>query len=198
MSVAFSVHGGVFATMVVAIITGLKGDGKTTLSTMFAYNAFKGGRPVYSNYGLLFAHTALYVDKVKKELERLQDAMLVVDEAYLYVDSRNFSSKGNKAVGYLVLQTRKKGVDLILNLMQKSLGDLRIRENSDYIYNCEAMRVIDNLLVRATIEDIEHQLVDVIRVYKADVRMRVLSMFMFDPAPYFKLFDTREMIDITA
>jgi hypothetical protein len=184
--------------MVVAIITGLKGDGKTTLSTMFAYNAFTDGRPVYSNYGLKFKYTELYVNRVKDELEKLQNAMLVVDEAYLYVDSRNFSSKGNKAVGYLVLQTRKKGVDLILNLLQKSLGDLRIRENSDYIYDCEAMRVINGLLVRATIEDIENQLVDVIRVYKADVRMRVLSTFVFDPAPYFKMFDTREMIDITA
>lgn len=184
--------------MVVAIITGLKGDGKSTLSTMFAYNAYKAGRPVYSNYGLAFEYTELYLNKVKDEIEQLQDAMLVVDEAYLYVDSRNPMSKGNKAISYLVLQTRKKGVDLILNLLQKGLGDLRIRENSDYVYDCEAMIVKNNRLVRCSIEDIENQRVDVISVYKADVRMRRLSRFVFDPAPYFKLFDTREFVDITA
>lgn len=184
--------------MVVAIITGLKGDGKTTLSTLFAYNAFKAGRPVYSNYGLKFDYTELYLNKVKHEIDQLQDAMLVVDEAYLYVDSRNPMSAGNKAISYLVLQTRKKGVDLILNLLQKGLGDLRIRENSDYVYDCEAMRVVDGRLVRCSIEDIEYQRVDVISVYRADVRMRRLTRFMFDPAPIFKWFDTREFVNILA
>ena len=184
--------------MVVAIITGLKGDGKSTLSTMFAYNAYKGGRPVYSNYGLKFPYTELRINAVKEELEQLQDAMFVVDEAYQYIDSRNAMSKGNRGISYLVLQTRKKGIDLILNLLQKGLGDLRIRENSDYVYDCEAMKVVDNRLVRCSIEDIENQRVSVISVYRADVRMRRLSRFVFDPRPYFNMFDTRELIDITA
>ena len=182
--------------MVVAILTGLKGDGKTTLSTLFAYNAYKRGRPVYSNYGLKFPYTGLYLNKVKHEIDRLQDAMLVVDEAYLYVDSRNPMSKGNKAISYLVLQTRKKGVDLILNLLQKGLGDLRIRENSDYIYDCEAMKVLNGRLVRCSIEDIENQRVSYISVYRADVRMRRLNRFLFDPKPYFGMFNTREFINI--
>lgn len=184
--------------MVVAIITGLKGDGKTTLSTMFAYNAHKDGRRVYSNYGLSFDYEPLHVNELRDDPDALMDAIVVVDEAYLYVDSRNAMSPGNKAIGYLTLQTRKRGVDLILNLLQKGLGDLRLRENADYIYDCEAMRVRNMRLVRATIEDIENQLVDIIRVYRADVRQRALRVFMFDPTPYFKLFDTREMIDILA
>ena len=184
--------------MVVAIITGLKGDGKSTLSTMFAYNAYKDGRPVFSNYGLNFEHTELHVEEIKRDPTQIQDALIVVDEAYLYIDSRNSMSKGNKAIGYLTLQTRKSGVDLILDLLQKDLGDLRIRENSDYVYNCESMRIVNNHLVRCSIEDIENRRVSWISVYRADVRMRRLSRFVFNPGPYFKLFNTEELIDITA
>lgn len=184
--------------MVVVINTGLKGDGKTTLSTLFAYNAHKNGRPVYSNYGLQFPYTELTLNRIKKDIHQLRDAMLVVDEAYLYVDSRNPMSAGNKAISYFVLQSRKEGIDLILNLLQKGLGDLRIRENSDYVYDCEAMKVVDGRLVRCSIEDIERHRVTWINVYRADVRMRRLKRFVFDPAPYFKMFNTRELIDITA
>ena len=184
--------------MVVAIITGLKGDGKSSLSTMFAHNAFKAGRPVFSNYHLEFHHELFYMSAAREDIDMLQNAMVVIDEAYLYIDSRNAMAAGNKVIGYLTLQTRKRGVDLILNLLQKGLGDLRIRENADYIYNCEAMTVRRGTLKRSTIEDIEAMNVDIICVYRADVRQRVLTRFLFNPAPYFKLFDTREFVDITA
>lgn len=184
--------------MVVAINTGLKGDGKTTLSTLFAHNAYKAGRPVYSNYGLQFPYTELTLNRIKEDIHQLRDAMLLVDEAYLYVDSRNPMSAGNKAISYFVLQSRKEGIDLVLNLLQKDLGDLRIRENADYLYDCEAMKVVDHRLVRCSIEDIENMRVEWISVYRADVRMRKLRRFVFNPAPYFGMFNTRELVDITA
>lgn len=185
--------------MAVTVITGNKGDGKTSLSTMFAYNAAQRGRPIFSNYHFNdFEYRYLQMSEVLNDVDMLMNSLVVVDEAYMYIDSRSFSSKANKLIGYLVLQSRKRGVDLILNLLQKSLGDLRIRENTDFIYNCTAMVVRHNQLVPATVEDIENLAVDVVLVYKADVRMRHLSRFLFDPAPYFQMYDTKEFVDITA
>lgn len=182
--------------MVVSLICGYRGDGKTTLCTLLLYNAFTRGRKVLANYSLHFEFEKLKMSRLMDNIDEYGGSILAVDEAYMYVDSRNFSSKFNKAFGYLMLQTRKRGIDIVLTVHQKQMADVRLRLNLDYVYECESMVRRDHVLFRATIEEMEAGSVDMIHVWRACQRDGSLVEYLFDPKPYFELFDTKEFIEI--
>jgi len=66
----------------------------------------------------------------------LYDTTVVLDEAYLFADSRMSQSGFNKLLSYFVLQTRKRDVDLYLTTQQFENIDRRLRQNTDIRVLC--------------------------------------------------------------
>ncbi len=61
----------------------------------------------------------------------LKNTSVVLDEAYLYVDSRLTQSSFSRLMTYFVMQTRKRNVDLYITTQQFENVDIRLRRNCD-------------------------------------------------------------------
>ena len=183
--------------MVISVITGFKGEGKTVFDVGLIHAAVKAGKRVYTNYTVSFPHEPLHMDAVMEDTRKLENSSVHLDEGYMYLDSRKFGSRGNILFSYLTLQSRHLGLDVAITAPQFSLIDVRERANTDYVYQCRAMRIKGGSLVRCSIEEMEAGLVDRILVSCVIVRETRLVRFLFDPRPYFDMYDTHEYVDIT-
>ena len=66
----------------------------------------------------------------------LSGCVFLVDEAYLFFDSRTSSSKSNRLFNSFIFQTRKRGVDLYLTTHDVTRVDRRVRAAIDLRVSC--------------------------------------------------------------
>ena len=66
----------------------------------------------------------------------LYDSTVIIDEAYLWVDSRTSQSGYNKLMTYFMFQSRKRDVDLYVTTQQFENVDLRLRRNAQVRARC--------------------------------------------------------------
>jgi len=71
------------------------------------------------------------------EFPEISDSVIILDEAGLLLDSRRFSSAGNIFITNYLLLIRKKGNILLYTVQQPRLTDVRLFENSSYLYYLE-------------------------------------------------------------
>jgi hypothetical protein len=96
----------------IGIFLGEQNSGKTLSMTYYAYRYYKRGYEIFANYGLSFPHTKLTKELISdytKGLRQFEKAVFLIDEIYLFLDSRNFARGINKILGYFLLQTSKRG-----------------------------------------------------------------------------------------
>lgn len=112
------------------VIVGNCGSGKTLLMSILAYiNHFS--TKIVSNYALNFDYEELDFSKlIKSEYE---DRMILIDEAYVYLESRSSSSMMNKYLSYVLFQSRKKTINMFITVQLLSTLDLRYRSMIDMI-----------------------------------------------------------------
>lgn len=113
---------------VVIYIIGDKGAGKTWLGTYMAIRSNK--KIIASNFPIIDSR---YVDLQPIMLHTLRDAVVVMDEPYVWLESRTSGNKLNEFLSYEQFQSRKKGCDYILMTQIKSTVDLRFREMADIL-----------------------------------------------------------------
>jgi hypothetical protein len=70
----------------------------------------------------------------------LYKALIILDEAHIFLDSRNSASKRNKIISYFLLQTRKKGCHLYYTTQRFHQIDKRLRDNSDVLIQCRTAK----------------------------------------------------------
>ncbi|MEM3871861.1 MAG: AAA family ATPase [Nitrososphaeria archaeon] len=128
-------------------ICGKMGSGKTLFATALAYASYKSGEKIYSNYNLNFPHEIINLDTMLKM--ELQNATVVIDEIYIFMESRRSSSDINLILSYFIFQTRKRGVNLIYTAQKYSSVDIRLRELTDYVALAEKEK--DNNIFHYTI-----------------------------------------------
>lgn len=91
--------------------------------------AYRPEKKIISTNHLNFPHQHFdrqyFVDHL--EDEELEDCILLLDESYLFIDSRRTSAKDNLLFQYFTAQTRKRNVDLYLCLLHRDMIDKRIR-----------------------------------------------------------------------
>lgn len=122
--------------MPIIAVLGRMGQGKTLTATYLCYRAYKEGRKVYTNIKFNFPY-----EKLTKEFftdyahagKQINDCIVFIDEAYVYLDSRMSASKRNKTLSYFLLQTRKKNVTLLVTSQFLGQMDVRFRNNIDVI-----------------------------------------------------------------
>ncbi len=114
--------------MTLVIIWGNRGSGKTTLATAIGLQAKAQGTPVYSNYQIDG------VGELKPAmLNSIQGpAVVIIDEAYVWLDSRVSMDVRARFLSYILFQSRKMKLDFILTVQLKHSLDRRYRELCDY------------------------------------------------------------------
>jgi len=100
--------------------------------------AYRESKTVYSNNHLNFPYKQFDPQFFLEHIEdnELEDCILLLDEAYLYLDSRSTATKMNKLFTYFVAQTRKRGVDLYICTHHIDVLDKRLRRALDVRGTC--------------------------------------------------------------
>jgi len=101
--------------------------------------AFVSPRRIFSNNHLNFPYThfdpAYFLEHA--EDEDLRDCILILDEAYIYLDARTSAAKITKLFTYFIGQTRKRGVDLYVCTHHIDVLDKRLRRAIDVRGTCK-------------------------------------------------------------
>ena len=119
---------------------GDRGSGKTLTMTKMGYIKHLQGRKIISNYTVNYPHIKLisqwlkdYLDKGVSNKESVTDCCILWDELPVYVDCRRSASKRNLLISYLVLQSRKRNVDIMYTTQSMDYVDKRFRKHTDVI-----------------------------------------------------------------
>jgi hypothetical protein len=108
------------------LIEGTYGSGKTLLATKAALSS---DVPVLSNFKL---NVPLYEPLDLSELADIKRKCLVIlDEAYVYLESRTSGRDVNRYMSYMLFQSRKRGIDFILTEQLNTTIDVRYRDMTD-------------------------------------------------------------------
>jgi len=165
-------------------VIGRVGSGKTLYLVMMAKRL---NRTIYSNFKLNLPNykPLKLIDIIDLE----SHVNVFIDEAYAWIDSRTSGKAVNKYCSYVVLQSRKTFTDISVTAQYFSTVDLRFRLASNIIVECKAIgkQIYENAIVpkkfHYTIRNRETNK----RSYK--------EISYIDAIPYFKLYDTYEIVD---
>jgi len=112
--------------------TGDVGSGKTLFCTHIALH---DKRPVYSNYKINLPN---YNDLKPEMLSILTESSLVIiDEAYTWLESRLSGRNINLYLTYILFQSRKRNLDILITDQLVGTIDLRFRAMTNYEVQCE-------------------------------------------------------------
>lgn len=118
----------------VSLYFGLPGAGKTTLLCYHALRAVESKRykNVYTNVHISVPGVT-YIDNDCIGRYQLEDALILIDEATLFADSRSYKEFGKDKLSYF-LQHRHYNVDINLYTQQWDGVDRKIRVITDRCY----------------------------------------------------------------
>lgn len=117
--------------MLISVLGNL-GTGKTLF---LAYISTKFNRKVYSNFEL---KNKFYEPlKVIDLLNLPNNIEVFIDEAYTWLESRVSSKALNRYLSYILLQSRKRTINIYITAQLFSTVDLRFREQSNILILCK-------------------------------------------------------------
>lgn len=118
--------------MSLACAVGDVGTGKSLISTAMAVDDDKE-REVWANYKINIPN---WHRLEPQDLADLDNALVCIDEAYLWLDCRAHG-KLQQYMSYILFQSRKSSLDFILTQQIFGTIDLRFREMADLIILCD-------------------------------------------------------------
>ena len=109
------------------------GSGKTLLMSILAYAKHEKGTPIYSNYNVTFPYKEL-TDAFFRDYAQfpVYNGVLLMDEFHIYFNSRKSASAQNIGLQPLIMQTRKRSLELWFSTQLWRLCDISIREMVDF------------------------------------------------------------------
>lgn len=123
----------------IKLFQGPQRSGKTLAGCLFALDAFKKGRNVFSTIEFAFPHTPLnfYDLKLSNETHPLLNGHVFIDELNFFLDARAAMSKVNRDFSSFILQIKKQGCNLTGTTHEISYLELRLRRSYDHAINCQ-------------------------------------------------------------
>jgi hypothetical protein len=123
--------------------------------------------------------------------DRLNNATIGLDEITMYMDCRTGSAKQNLLMGYLVLQSRKRGIDIYYTTQDLDLVDYkRLVKYTNIVVFCQEMYVKNPDGKIESLEDWRNYTIVDLRRNKDNI-----TQFNMNIKPYFKYYDTNEIIE---
>lgn len=196
--------------MSVSLYFGLPGAGKTTLMTYLALKGVRDDRyaHVYGNVRLL-VDGYTYIDNKCIGQYDLSDCLLLIDEATLFADSRDYKAFGKDRLEYF-LEHRHYNADICLFTQQWDGVDRKIRVITDRVYYVykgiflghwftNYYRVPYGIIIPDPRKDRgSEKLGEIIQGYcKPNILIRLFSPKLFRPK-YYKYFDSWERRELPA
>lgn len=189
--------------MAVSLYFGLPGCGKTTMMTALALKAVKDKRytNVYCNVHIAVPGVT-YIDNYCIGQYDLHDCLILIDEATLFADSRDYKNFGKDKITYF-LEHRHFNCDIILFTQQWDGVDRKIRVITDrvfYVYKGKFLgkwftrcyRIPYGIIIPDPKKDSSEKLGDIVQGYaKPNVLIRLFSPWLYRPR-YYKYFDSWE------
>jgi len=159
-----------------SLILGYMGSGKTLLLTAIAKMSNK---QIISNYHLNIPYKPFSIyDFVNG---KYNDCLVLIDEAYVFLESRISGSIRNRYMSYMLFQSRKKTIEIIMSMQLMNTVDLRYRELADVIVICNGMNK----------KGFKYQVIN-----RISQRMISLTMSHEKAETIYPLFDTNEVVEV--
>lgn len=99
---------------------------------MFCFKKLRVGWKVYSNYWIRNPNVKQIEPVDLLEIGKGKN-FVALDEVYAWLDSRFSASKTNRLLSYIMLQSRKRGMDICYTAQLGSSVDLRLRDLTDIV-----------------------------------------------------------------
>lgn len=193
--------------MAVSLYFGLPGCGKTTLLTKFALDATKSGKylNVYTNVGINVPGVTFIDNEVIGQYE-LRDCLLLIDEATLFADSRDFKNFSKGRLEYF-LEHRHRNADIMLFTQQWDGVDRKIRTITDRVYYVKkgfftgrwfssCYRIPYDIIIPDPKKNGGEKLGEIIQGYcKPSFFSRIFALRIYRPR-YYKYFDSWELNEL--
>lgn len=173
------------------MLTGIEGElggGKTLLLVRYLQKENKiNKREILTNLTLTgIPYKPLNILELLENNTELNNVVLGIDELTVYTDCRMSMSKANRFFSYLVLQSRKRNVDVYYTTQSLGMIESRVVDHTYFIILCE--KVYDKF----------NKLLENYRYYTIfDFRNRLnpkIKHFVMDIRPFFKFYDTNQII----
>lgn len=116
--------------MLVLVLGGL-GAGKTLLLALIA---LMDDRPIWSNFAI---KDDRYNELTPSGIDTLDRSVALMDEGYVWIESRVSSSLINRIVSQVLFQSRKRKTDIAVSAQLEKTLDVRFRDMADYIIVAE-------------------------------------------------------------
>ena len=160
------------------IILGAKGSGKTLFATT---RALKSIREVYANYRIDIKN---YNHLEVMDLVDINNSVdIMIDEAYVWLESRISGFFLNRFLSYMLWQSRKRDIDMYLTAQKFRALDLRFREECDVIVKCKTRTNLKK-------DDFHFSI-----LWIAENRVNNFTLSYKDAEKIFPLFDTYQIIE---
>ena len=183
--------------MAIHLIVGYQGSGKTLYMVKKAHEYYKAGKKIYSNIHFV----GIKYEKIyKKDIIdcKYRNAVVFIDEIHLLLPSRNSMSKDSREIcdGFLSM-IRKAGLEVFGSTQTKRKVDIRFREETDYLYNATKYAYINYKweLVQHS-ENLNTDIPIMIKIEVMEMINGNMININFYGNPFFKLFDTKQIIKI--
>lgn len=92
-------------------------------------------RKVISNFWLNYEHEKFDIDKYKRS--EYANCLILIDEGYVYLESRTSTSKQNRLSSYTLFQSRKNDIDVIISVQLVGTIDIRYRQLIDVLISAK-------------------------------------------------------------
>jgi len=166
---------------------GRRGSGKTLTMVKDAYIEYKKGRKIYSNmHGVKFAQYISNEDikKIDKSSD-IKNAVILIDEAQIFFDSRRSMKNENINFSNFVQQIRKRNIMLLLTTQFANSVEKRLRDHTDIIAKVKFIALYNICRVKY---------IDITSVEDEEVQEPEYVQLVYDARNIFKMYSTDEMV----
>lgn len=168
-------------------IEGELGGGKTLLMVYYLIREYEENkRKIMANIRISgIPYENIDVESLLQDNIELFDVVLGIDEITLFADCRMSMSKRNLFFGYLILQSRKRNMDVYYTTQDLTMLDKRFLQHTNITVLCEKLH------------NASGETIDDYRMFSIfDLRSRKLNMktFIMDISPYYSYYDTNQII----
>lgn len=194
--------------MAVLGLGGALSGGKTVTCMYFIKEALKEGKKVISNitlYGIPYTNMSFdqfiailqkYRNDQKKLMEIFYNSIMLWDEARNLISARKATTNLNEMSTSFLMMAGKLDCDIVYTYqVLTSMIDLQLREITTYFLDCTRIDSKGNpIMGKKRILDEKVLILVRLMMYENEQLNYTGKKFIFDPEPYYKYYNTREIV----